>query len=148
MSSFRAWTAHDELLPAVHAQNTFRTRIPRAEKESEAVTLVMEFTQPLTSLAATVDKPRQASAVRRCSSAPAPASGDRLRRRPPVRLELALFEHIRASPACRGVRFVVTTTHAAHVRSVAGVDEEVLEIVGKPYDLAQVVAAVTKAAAS
>jgi DNA-binding response OmpR family regulator len=58
-----------------------------------------------------------------------------------------LFEHIRASPACRGVRFVITTTHAVHVRSVAGVNEEVLEIVGKPYDLAQLVAAVRKAAA-
>ena len=56
-----------------------------------------------------------------------------------------LFEHIRASPACAGVRFVVTTTNATHVRNVAGNDQEVIEIVGKPYDLDQIVNAVSAA---
>lgn len=46
-----------------------------------------------------------------------------------------LFEHIRDSPACRGVRFVVTTTNLAQVRDVAGEHQQILEIVGKPYDL-------------
>jgi DNA-binding response OmpR family regulator len=55
-----------------------------------------------------------------------------------------LFEHIRSSPACRGVHFVVTSTNAAHVRRIAGTDEPVLEIVGKPYDLGQLVNAVTE----
>ena len=56
-----------------------------------------------------------------------------------------LFEHIKASPACRGVSFVITTTNAAQVRNVAGVDQDLFEIVGKPYDLNQVVGAVKKA---
>jgi CheY-like chemotaxis protein len=63
----------------------------------------------------------------------------------PYEANWRLFEHIQASPACRGVRFVVTTTNAAQVRKVSG--QEVLEIVGKPYDLNQVVEAVTQAAA-
>jgi CheY-like chemotaxis protein len=55
-----------------------------------------------------------------------------------------LFEHIRSTPACAGVSFVVTTTNVRHVRQLAG-DQELHEIVGKPYDLEQIVAAVTQA---
>lgn len=50
-----------------------------------------------------------------------------------------LFRQLRNSPALRGVQFVVTTTHAAHVQALAGVDVEVFEIVGKPYDLGLIV---------
>ena len=57
-----------------------------------------------------------------------------------------LFEHIRAAPACRGVSFVVTTTNAKHVRELAG-DQEVYEIVGKPYDLDAILNAVKHAGA-
>ena len=57
-----------------------------------------------------------------------------------------LFEHIRAAPACRGVSFVVTTTNAKHVRALAG-DQEVHEIVGKPYDLEAILNAVRHAGA-
>ena len=57
-----------------------------------------------------------------------------------------LFEHIRAAPACRGVSFVVTTTNAKHVRALAG-DQEVHEIVGKPYDLDAILNAVRHAGA-
>jgi DNA-binding response OmpR family regulator len=46
-----------------------------------------------------------------------------------------LFTHLRDSPACQGVCFVITTTNEKHVRAVAGPQLEVLEIVGKPYDL-------------
>jgi CheY-like chemotaxis protein len=45
-----------------------------------------------------------------------------------------LYEHIRSSPACAGVPFVLTTTNEAQVRKVAG-DRPIIEIVGKPYDL-------------
>ena len=50
-----------------------------------------------------------------------------------------LYERIRSSPACENVRFVLTTTNVAQVRKVAGVDAPILEIVGKPYDLDELV---------
>jgi DNA-binding response OmpR family regulator len=57
-----------------------------------------------------------------------------------------LFEHIRASPACEGVRFVLTSTNAARVHDIAGANEPILEIVGKPYDLDELVRVVREAA--
>jgi CheY-like chemotaxis protein len=58
-----------------------------------------------------------------------------------------LFEHFRRSPACQGVEFVVTTTNAAQVEQVAD-GQPVYEIVGKPYDLDQLVRAVKEASRS
>jgi DNA-binding response OmpR family regulator len=58
-----------------------------------------------------------------------------------------LFKNIRTSPACDGLPFVLTTTNEAHVRKIAG-DEPVLELVGKPYDLDQLVAKVKAAVPS
>ena len=46
-----------------------------------------------------------------------------------------LCEHIRSSPACEGVAFVLTTTNVSQVAGIVGRDEQILEIVGKPYDL-------------
>jgi CheY-like chemotaxis protein len=54
-----------------------------------------------------------------------------------------LYEHMRSAPACRGVSFVVTTTNVRYVQKLAG-DEEVHEIIGKPYDLNQIVEAVKR----
>lgn len=48
-------------------------------------------------------------------------------------------------PALKGINFIVTTTNARHVKAVAGVDQEVFEIVGKPYDLEILVQAVKDA---
>jgi len=56
-----------------------------------------------------------------------------------------LFEHLRGSPAARGVRFVVTTTNVAQVRKASGTQEPLHEIVGKPYDLELLVQAVKRA---
>ena len=55
-----------------------------------------------------------------------------------------LFEHIRLAPACEGVSFVLTTTNLGHVQRLAG-SEKVYEIVGKPYDLDQIVNAISAA---
>ena len=54
-----------------------------------------------------------------------------------------LYEHMRSAPACRGVSFVVTTTNVRYVQKLAG-DEVVHEIIGKPYDLNQIVEAVKR----
>ena len=57
-----------------------------------------------------------------------------------------LFEHLRNAPICQGVAFVVTTTNVAQVQKVAGSAEVMHEIVGKPYDLGRLIAAVEEAA--
>jgi hypothetical protein len=44
------------------------------------------------------------------------------------------------------VSFVLTTTNVRHVRQLAG-NEELHEIVGKPYDLDEIVGAVRQAGA-
>jgi DNA-binding response OmpR family regulator len=61
---------------------------------------------------------------------------------PPYDRNWRLFEHMRAMPALAGIEFIVTTTNVGRVRDVAGPDQELFEIVGKPYDLDQIVAAV------
>jgi DNA-binding response OmpR family regulator len=56
-----------------------------------------------------------------------------------------LFQHFRDSPACRGVGFVLTTTNVQQLRTVSGPCEELHEIIGKPYDLDEMVRAVRAA---
>ena len=56
------------------------------------------------------------------------------------------LQHIRKQQACGRCRFVLTTTNAAEVTKIAGRDEDIYEIVGKPYDLDEVVQAVKEAA--
>jgi DNA-binding response OmpR family regulator len=50
-----------------------------------------------------------------------------------------------AMPALSGINFIVTTTNARHVKEVAGQDQTIYEIVGKPYDLGVLVQAVKDA---
>lgn len=54
----------------------------------------------------------------------------------PYEANWRLFENIRSSPACAEIPFVLTTTNEAQVRKIAG-NAPVLELVGKPYDLDQ-----------
>jgi len=55
-----------------------------------------------------------------------------------------LFRHLIGRPELEGLPYVITTTNIARLRAACGV-ETCFEIVGKPYDLDQVVAAVRKA---
>jgi DNA-binding response OmpR family regulator len=65
---------------------------------------------------------------------------------PPYEQSWRLFQHFRALPACRDVSWVVTTTNATYVKAIGGAEQQIHEIVGKPYDLKQLVRIVKAAA--
>jgi DNA-binding response OmpR family regulator len=58
----------------------------------------------------------------------------------------ALFQHFHAMPASQGIQFVLTTTNAVQVEAIAGREMRLHELVGKPYDLDEIVRAVKDAA--
>ena len=65
---------------------------------------------------------------------------------PPYDLNWQLFKHTCDLPAMKDVQFVITSTNPRHVHELPGAhDENVYEIVGKPFDLDQVVKAVKEA---
>jgi DNA-binding response OmpR family regulator len=65
---------------------------------------------------------------------------------PPYEQNWRLFQHFYGRPVCRDVPFVVTTTNASQVKKIAGGNQHLHEIVGKPYDLKELVRRVKKAA--
>lgn len=64
---------------------------------------------------------------------------------PPYDANWRFLQHLRANPAVQGVRWVITSTNPVHVEKLAGKDEQVHEIVGKPYDLDRIAAATKEA---
>jgi CheY-like chemotaxis protein len=52
---------------------------------------------------------------------------------------------LQSSESLKGVGWVITTTHSARLRELVGEVGEVFEVVGKPYDLHQIVGAVKAA---
>jgi len=65
---------------------------------------------------------------------------------PPYESNYRLFEHLAAMPTARESQFVLTSTNAKHVEQLGGLHQRVHEIVGKPYDIAEIVGAVREAA--
>lgn len=65
---------------------------------------------------------------------------------PPYELSWRFLQHVRRHPSMRGRRFVLTSTNPQRVLEIAGetVAEPILEIIGKPYDLREIVRAVQK----
>jgi CheY-like chemotaxis protein len=61
---------------------------------------------------------------------------------PPYERNWRLFQHVCTMPALKGIKFLITTTNARQVREIADPDQQVFEIVGKPYDLELIVNAV------
>ena len=57
----------------------------------------------------------------------------------------AFLEHLRGSDILKGVQFVLTSVNAHRLNEIVSPREEVYEIVGKPYDLDQIVRAVKEA---
>lgn len=64
----------------------------------------------------------------------------------PYDVQWNFMKHLRSQPMLKNIPFVLTTTNVRRVQEmVPEAGDEVIEIVGKPYDLQQVVDAVRKA---
>jgi DNA-binding response OmpR family regulator len=66
---------------------------------------------------------------------------------PPYEENWRLFVHFRSLDVLKDAHFVVTTTNCVQVRKLAGPEQPLHEIVGKPYDLDEIVRAVQERAA-
>jgi len=64
---------------------------------------------------------------------------------PPYDANWKLFQHVAAMPVMKGRQFVLTSTNRAHVEKIAGPQEHIYEVVGKPFDLAEIATAVKQA---
>lgn len=62
----------------------------------------------------------------------------------PYHANWQLFLHLRQRPPLKGLPVIITTTNAAHLRPLSG-SEPVHEVVGKPYDLQQLITIVRQA---
>ncbi len=65
---------------------------------------------------------------------------------PPYEANWQLFLHVRGLRSMRSRKIVITSTNRKYVEELAGRDETIYEIVGKPYDLGRLVQAVKEAA--
>jgi len=61
---------------------------------------------------------------------------------PPYRQNWDFFKTLRDGGAMRARGLVLTTTNKKRLDEVTGSDSEAIEIIGKPYDLAQIKAAI------
>ncbi len=64
---------------------------------------------------------------------------------PPYDANWQFFLHMREIPVFEGCQFVLTSTNAQYVQKLAGRDQHVYEIIGKPFDLEQIIQAVKEA---
>jgi CheY-like chemotaxis protein len=64
---------------------------------------------------------------------------------PPYDANWALFQHLKAHTALAGCHFVITSPNAAQVQKLADRTERVFEVIGKPYDLDEIVRATKEA---
>ncbi len=67
---------------------------------------------------------------------------------PPYEENWRALQAIKQLPGMQGRRFVLTSTNARNVREIVGSDEEIIEVVGKPFDLQQLLGAVAQALAA
>jgi DNA-binding NtrC family response regulator len=65
---------------------------------------------------------------------------------PPYENNWLLFQHIRSMDVMKNIHFVLTTTNARQVDTFArGNQQRIYEIIGKPFDLGEIVTAVREA---
>ena len=64
---------------------------------------------------------------------------------PPYDRSWLFFEHLRELPTMKHRKFVLTSTNPSRVQQIANTDHQILEIIGKPYDLQMITDAVKAA---
>jgi DNA-binding NtrC family response regulator len=64
---------------------------------------------------------------------------------PPYDAQWAFLDHLRQVSPLRDVPFVITSTNAKMARELAGRTEQVIEILGRPFDMDELLKAVRRA---
>jgi Response regulator containing CheY-like receiver, AAA-type ATPase, and DNA-binding domains len=64
---------------------------------------------------------------------------------PPYDRQWQFLDHLRQTSPLRGIPFVISTTNAPAARKLAGRDEDVHEVLGRPFDMEALVVAVKQA---
>ena len=67
---------------------------------------------------------------------------------PPYEQHWSFLQHVREQPYMKGRDFVLTSTNVRQVQENVGIREPIYEIVGKPYDIQQIIDAVREASRS
>jgi DNA-binding response OmpR family regulator len=65
---------------------------------------------------------------------------------PPYEINYRFFEHLANVPAARDTQFVLTSTNVQQVTQLGGLHHRIYEIIGTPFDIAEMVGAVREAA--
>ena len=63
---------------------------------------------------------------------------------PPYDRHWAFVDHLRTTTSLKDIPFVLTSTNAAKARELAGREETVIEVLGRPFDLEEIVAVVRR----
>jgi chemosensory pili system protein ChpA (sensor histidine kinase/response regulator) len=64
---------------------------------------------------------------------------------PPYEANWQFLQHLRSNHAIRDIPVVLTSTHAQRARDLVGTSETIHDVIGKPYDLAEIAASVRSA---
>ena len=65
---------------------------------------------------------------------------------PPYERQWHFLDHLRETSPLKGLPFVLTSTNARAARELAGRDDHVLEVLGRPFDLEEIVKVIRKTA--
>jgi CheY-like chemotaxis protein len=67
---------------------------------------------------------------------------------PPYDRQWRFLDHLRQTTALKTIPFVLTSSNVAATRELAGTDEQIIEVLGRPFEFDALVDAVKRATAS